>query len=250
MEIEKMARIEKRVLEVFAIVFIALAVFGASKAVIGTTKKPVPDDAYHVVLHSEGDEQNTVQRTMNVANPKTPLSGITSINGNKAIVEIFGSITDVEPRSLWKDTKILKERFGITEIDMFINSGGGSAADGLSLADVILKSRKGGFKIEAYATGKCASAAVVILAAADKRVASPGCMFMVHKAKISKVYSQEDINDLKAQQEMMALMRTRYLKILADHSKLNVDQWRTLLDETKWFTSEQAFEWGLVDEIR
>ena len=213
-------------------------------------KKPVPSDAYHIVLHSEGKEQDPVRHTMNVPNPETPLSGITSINGDKAIVEIFGSITDVEPRSLWKDTKILKERFGITEIDMFINSGGGSAADGLSLADVILKSRKEEFKIEAYATGKCASAAVVILAVADKRVASPGCMFMVHKAKISKTYTQEDINDLKAQQEMMALLRARYLQILADNSKLTVDQWRTLLEKTKWFTSEQAFEWGLVDEIR
>ena len=234
----------------FGIVFIALAMSAAAATLYGTPKKPIPEDAYHMVLHSDGNEQDIIQRTMNVPNPNTPLSGITSINGDKAIVEIFGSITDVEPRSLWKDTKTMKKRYNITEIDMFINSHGGSATDGLSLADIILKSKKDGFKIEAYVTGKCASAAVVALAVADKRVASPGCMFMVHKAKISKAFAQEDIHDLKAQQEMMAMLRARYLGILADHSKLDVDQWEALLEKTKWFTSEQALEWGLVDEIR
>jgi len=211
-----------------------------------------PADAQHIVIHMDRDKtpDDKVSRTMDIDNPETDLSGITSINGDVALMELFSTITMVETRSFWRDTQVLDKKYNVKKIRIFMNSGGGSAMDGLALADMILEAQRDGFEIEIYATGVCASAAVTVFAACNKRTASAGCMFMVHEAKLFKLYSQETMDDLESQKEMMTLLRTRYLDILAKRSKLSVKEWSDLLATDTWFSAEQALQWGLVDEIR
>jgi len=195
------------------------------------------------------ENKDIVHRSMEVDNPEANLSGICSIIDNVGYMQIYSTISVTESRSFWMDTHILKQRYGITKIRLFLNSGGGSAYDGIALADLIEGAQKDGFEIEAFASGLVASAAVPVFAACAKRTACDGCVFMVHKAKLFKYIAQEDINDLEAQKEMMRIIRLKYLGIMANHSKLTKTEWEKLLEKTTWFTAKQALEWGLVDEV-
>jgi len=208
------------------------------------------DGAEKISVKEDKKDENIVRRSMAVDNPEATLSGITSIIDNVGYMQIYGSLSATETRSFWMDTQILKQKYGITKIKIFLNSGGGSAYAGLAMADLIMAVQKDGFEIEVFCSGLVASAAVPIYAACGKRVASDGCVFMVHKAKLFKYVAQEDINDLEAQKEMMRIIRAKYLDIMATRSKLDRDEWEKLLEKTTWFTADQALEWGLVDEIR
>ena len=191
-----------------------------------------------------------IQRTMEVSNPEASLSGMCSIIGDVGYFQIFGIISSIETRSFWMDTRILKERLGITKIKVYINSPGGSGQDGLGLADLIVSVQKEGFEVEAYATGRIASAAVPVLAACGKRVANEGCIFMVHKAKLFKYPSQESAADLAAQSRMMEILKHRYLNILETYTKHSAAEWQRAMEKTTWFTAKEALKWGLIDEIR
>lgn len=212
----------------------------------------IPKDAKHLIIHIEEPEQdkNVVQRAMEVNNPEATFSGVCSIIEGVGYMQFYGGLSATDTKSFWLDVAILKERHKIMKIKLFLNSGGGSAYDGISLADLVSVAQKDGFEIDVFASGLVASAAVPIIAVCGKRIASEGCMFMVHKAKLFKYAAQESIDDLEAQKEMMGNIRSRYLSILASRSKLSKDEWETLLEKTTWFTAKQALEWGLIDEIR
>lgn len=211
----------------------------------------IPESPKHIILHFEKDaEDDGIQRTMTVDNPQASLSGICSTVGSVGYFHIFGTITNTETRYFWMDTRILKERLGITKIKIYINSPGGSGQDGLGLADLIMSIQKEGFEVEAYATGMIASAAVPVLASCGKRVANEGCMFMVHQAKLFKYLSQESAADLKAQSRMMEILTDRYLDVLERRTNLLAGEWLKKMEKTTWFTAEEALEWGLIDEIR
>lgn len=211
----------------------------------------IPESPKHVIIHVEKDaEDDGIQRTMAISNPEASLSGICATIEDAGYFHIFGTITSTETRYFWQDTRILKERLGITKIKIYINSPGGSGQDGLGLADLIISIQKEGFEVEAYATGMVASAAVPVLAACGKRVANEGCMFMVHQAKLFKYLSQESAADLKAQSRMMEILTNRYLNVLERRTSQPGNEWLKKMEKTTWFTAKEALEWGLIDEIR
>lgn len=209
----------------------------------------IPKDAQHLVIHV-GEPNNSVQRTMSVSNPEASLSALCSTVNDTGYFQVFGSISNAETKSFWMDTRILKERLEITKLRIYINSPGGSGQDGIGLADLVSSVQAEGFEVEAYATGMVASAAIPVLATCGKRVANPGCMFMVHQAKLFKYLSQESAADLAAQARMMELLTQRYLDILEKHTKRPANEWKEAMEKTTWFSADEALQWGLIDEIR
>ena len=135
------------------------------------------------------------------------------------------------------------------EIQMFINSPGGDAFSGLALADQIERARRKGFRITAHASGIIASAAVPVFAVCNERFAAPGTIFMVHEAALWKWPGRETASDIRSQNELMHLLRERYIGKLTANSKLDKDKWEELEKKTTWFSAEKAMDWGLVDKI-
>ena len=231
-----------------AVIFIAILLL-AFKSSDGAEP---PDSATHVVVHVAKDKDSgpeNIQKTMSMDNPRASLSGICSTIGDVGYISIFGTISSTETKSFWMDTQILKHRLGITKLRLYINSPGGSGQDGVGLADLIKSAQEDGFEVEVYATGIVASAAVPVLAACSRRVANPGCMFMVHNAKLFKYVSQESAADLAAQARMMEILTKRYLDIMEENTTRTAEEWKKAMDKTTWFTAEEALEWGLIDEI-
>lgn len=201
------------------------------------------------VLAEESVVSNKVNKSMQVPYEEGSLSMLTFIVGNEAFTKLFSALTVSDVTNLWNDIIILHRKTKVRTINLFINSPGGDAFSGLALADKITMAKKLGFVINTYASGIVASAAVPIFAVCDYRVVGEGTIFMVHETSIWKWPGRETASDIRSQNKLMDMLRERYLRKLAKHSKLSVEEWGELEVKTTWFDAKQAKEWGLVDKI-
>ena len=237
--------------------FVSLGIFFASCATLPTnTAPPAPQevvvkvqaaDPTKVTVKEESKER--VNKSMEVPNPEGRLSQLSFISKDKAFVKIFSGLSVADVTRLWNDLCVLENNTEIRDVNLFINSPGGDAFSGLALADQIERARRKGFKITAHASGIIASAAVPVFAVCDVRLAAPGTIFMVHEAALWKWPGRETASDIRSQNELMHLLRDRYIGKLATNSKLDKTKWEKLENKTTWFSAEKAKDWGLVDSI-
>ena len=236
--------------------FVALGIFLVGCATLPSNTPPPPQevvvkvqaaDPANVTVKEEPKER--VNKSMEVPNPEGRLSQLSFISKDKAFVKIFSGLSVADVTRLWNDLCVLENNTNIRDVNLFINSPGGDAFSGLALADQIERARRKGFKITAHASGIIASAAVPVFAVCDVRLAAPGTIFMVHEAALWKWPGRETASDIKSQNELMNLLRDRYIGKLATNSKLDKTKWETLEHKTTWFSAEKAKDWGLVDSI-
>jgi ATP-dependent Clp protease protease subunit len=192
---------------------------------------------------------DNINRSMEVSNPAGKLSRLSFIAKDKAFIKIFSGLSVADVTRLWSDLIYLENNTSIRDVTLFINSSGGDAFSGLALADQIERAKRRGFHITAHASGIIASAAVPVFAAGDVRLAAPGTIFMVHETSLWKWPGRETASDIRSQNELMLLLRERYIGKLAAYSKLDSAKWEELENKTTWFSAETAMEWGLVDRI-
>ena len=232
------------------------AVFGA--LLLGcTTMGPRPVPPPEVIVKFQAVEPASVDaktgdqinKSMEIHNPEGSLSQLSFISNDKAFVKIFSGLSISDVTRLWNDLVFLENSTNIREVNLFINSPGGDAFSGLALADQIERAKRRGFHITAHASGIIASAAVPVFAVCDVRLAAPGTIFMVHEASLWKWPGRETASDIRSQNELMGLLRERYIGKLANYSKLDKEKWEELENKTTWFSAEKAKKWGLVDKI-
>lgn len=166
--------------------------------------------------------------------------------GKKAEVYIFGLISSYplleKERDAYGIVKELQE-LDADEIHVYINSNGGSVAEGLAIYNV-LKSHNA--KIYTYNNSFACSAASVIFMAGDERIAFASSLFMFHHAwaraqgNAAAFRKQADALDTITQASVKAYME----KILISEEKL-----MELMDNEIWVSSEKALEYGFATKI-
>lgn len=198
---------------------------------------------------AETAAEEGITKSMVVPNEEGRLSELSFISKDKAFVKIFSELSVSDVTRLWNDIVVLELNSSIRDVNLFINSPGGDAFSGLALADQIERAQRKGFRITAHASGIVASAAVPVFAVCKVRLAAPGTIFMVHEAELWKWPGRETASDISSQNELMSLLRDRYIGKLATNSKVDRKKWEQLEHKTTWFSAEKALEWGLVDKI-
>jgi len=198
---------------------------------------------------AETHDDQVITRSMEVPNPEGRLSDLSFISKDRAFVKIFSELSVSDVTRLWNDIVVLELNSSIRDVNLFINSPGGDAFSGLALADQIERAQRRGFRVTAHASGIVASAAVPVFAVCNPRLAAPGTIFMVHEAELWKWPGRETASDISSQNELMGLLRERYLGKLVTRTKLAKEKWEQLENKTTWFSAEKAVEWGLVDKI-
>ena len=201
---------------------------------VDTVKVETPDDK--------------IIRSIEVENEAGEFSGLTFVENGVGYVKLWGTVSASDASYLWNDLCLLRLR-GIKDVELYINTGGGSAFDGLSVADQVERFVKNGGTVNSHASGIIASATVPILAVCSKRLSSPGAIFMVHQASIFKYFSSETKADLASQTAMMNLLEGIYMDKLAKYTKLSAKEWTDLSKDTTWFGVADAVKFGLVDEV-
>ncbi len=131
------------------------------------------------------------------------------------------------------------------DINMYINSPGGSVYDGMAIYDTMQLVT---CNISTIAVGLCASFGTVLLAAGTKgkRYALPNSTIMMHQPWSGMQGQAADI-EIHARETLRIQDRLR--QIIADHTGQPYEQVARDSDRDFWMTAEQAAEYGLVDEV-
>ena len=178
------------------------------------------------------------------------ISFMAFITPKNVVFNLYSGINVSDFIKLSNDIIKIRDFTDYRVVELNINSPGGSAFDGLSISDLIVKAQDlWGFTFKAHASGIIASAAVPIYAVCKERYATKGAIFMVHEAALWKWPGRETASDIRTQNKMMDMLQDQYTSYLVNNSKLSKEKWNSLQRETTWFTTEQAVEYGLVDFI-
>jgi ATP-dependent Clp protease protease subunit len=132
------------------------------------------------------------------------------------------------------------------DILLYINSPGGSMTSMMAIYDTMQYIQP---DIQTFCLGQAASAAAVLLAAGTrgKRMALPNSRILIHQPAIEQGYGQS--TDLEIQAREILRMRTAMERVLAQHTGRDEDTIRHDIERDKFFTAEEAKEYGLVDEV-
>lgn len=130
-------------------------------------------------------------------------------------------------------------------VEMIISSYGGSIDESFVLHDVMMSVR---CPVHTVALGFCMSAAPFLVAAGDKRSASPNCDFMMHTASFEMGGTMANAVTTT---EAVRSRCERMDRLLAKYSSMPYRHWKKFTDSPVdvYFDAKQAKEWGIVDEI-
>jgi ATP-dependent Clp endopeptidase proteolytic subunit ClpP len=153
------------------------------------------------------------------------------------IYDLFG-IENVSPTKI-KDA--LKEADG-NDVDIFINSGGGSVFAGSEIYSMIQRYRG---NVTIHVTGLAASAASVI-ACAGKCLMAPTAQMMVHNVSS---YGSGDYKNFDKMSEILKKANEAIAAAYVQKSGMSMQDALELMDVETWLTAKDALEYGLIDGI-
>lgn len=172
-----------------------------------------------------------------------------SANKEEADIYIFGEIVsykwddaDTTAASFQKDLKELGE---VNQINLHINSPGGSVFEGIAIGNM-LKQHKA--HVTAHVDALAASIASVIVASCDKVVMPENSMLMIHNpwtfsmGNAKELRKQADDLDKIAESSVVT-----YLSKASD--KLSEEKIKEIMDEETWLSAAEAYEYGLCDVV-
>lgn len=131
------------------------------------------------------------------------------------------------------------------DINLYINSPGGSVTAGLAIYDTMQFVT---CDVATYCVGVAASMGAVLLTAGTKgkRYALPNSDIMIHQVSGG---AQGTASDVERTVEYMFRLKKRLIKIMAHHTGKSEDRIKEDSDRDYWITAEEAKEYGLVDEV-
>jgi ATP-dependent Clp protease protease subunit len=131
------------------------------------------------------------------------------------------------------------------DINVYINSPGGSVYAGLGIYDTMQFIQS---DVATICTGIAASMAAVLLVAGKegKRSALPHSRVMIHQP-LGGVQGQASDIEIEAR-EIQNLKKELYT-IIADHSHTDYDKVWKDSDRNYWMTAEEAREYGMIDQV-
>ena len=131
------------------------------------------------------------------------------------------------------------------DVQLFINSPGGSVIDGMGIYDTMQYVSP---DVATICTGLAASMGAVLLTAgaAGKRSALPHARVMIHQLSggMRGTFSDMEINYNFSKQ-----LREELYTILANHSGKTFEEIEKDSDRDNWMKADAAKEYGLIDEV-
>jgi ATP-dependent Clp protease protease subunit len=131
------------------------------------------------------------------------------------------------------------------DIWLYINSPGGSVSAGLAIYDTMQFVKN---DVATVAMGLAASMGQFLLCAGarGKRYALPNARIMMHQPSGGLGGTASDI---KIQAEQMLYTKRRLAEQIAEHTGQTIEQIEADSDRDRWFTAEEAKDYGFVDHV-
>ncbi|KWX02035.1 ATP-dependent Clp protease proteolytic subunit [Carbonactinospora thermoautotrophica] len=131
------------------------------------------------------------------------------------------------------------------DIYLYINSPGGSVDAGMAIYDTMQYVRN---DVATVAMGLAASMGQFLLCAGTpgKRYALPHARIMMHQPSGGIGGTASDI---KIQAEQMLYTKKKMAELIAFHTGQNVDTIERDSDRDRWFTADEAKDYGFIDRV-
>ena len=131
------------------------------------------------------------------------------------------------------------------DIQIYINSPGGSVYAGLGIYDTMQYIQP---RIATICTGLAASMASVLLCAGEKgmRCALPHSRVMIHQPMGG---AEGQASDMEITCREIQKLKKELYEIIANHSGQEYDKVYADADRDHWMTAEEALSYGMIDEV-
>jgi ATP-dependent Clp protease protease subunit len=131
------------------------------------------------------------------------------------------------------------------DINVYINSPGGSVTAGLAIYDTMQFIRP---DVTTICVGMCASMGALLLTAGakGKRFALPNSRILIHQPSGGM---QGQATDVRIHAEELIRIRELTSEILAKHTGQSMEQIELDVERDRYLSAVQAKEYGLIDEV-
>jgi len=149
------------------------------------------------------------------------------------IVFLGSEVKDQNANAICAQMLLLNAEDPDADIFLYINSPGGVVDAGMAIYDTMN-----------YISNDVATVGMGL--AKGKRYALPHARIMMHQPSGGMGGSASDIK-IQAQQSLH--IKEVLFKLISEHTGQPVDQVERDADRDRWFTAEQALEYGLIDKV-
>jgi len=161
------------------------------------------------------------------------------------IIFLGQAVDDAIANQICAQLLLLSAEDAKRDINLYINSPGGSVTAGMAIFDTMELIE---CDVATWAMGLSASMGQFLLSAGSrgKRYALPPARILMHQGSAGLYGTASDI---KIQAEQWNLTKREMAEITALHTGQTVEQVEKDSDRDRWFTAEEALEYGFVDHI-
>ncbi len=161
------------------------------------------------------------------------------------IIFLTGAVVDEVASVICAQLLYLEAENQNKDIALYINSPGGVVTAGLSIYDTMQYIRP---EVTTLCIGQAASLGSLLLCggAAGKRYSLPNSRIMVHQPSGG---FEGQATDIEIHAKEILLVRERLNQLYATHTGQNVDAIAEAFERDRFYTAEEAKEFGLIDEV-
>ena len=196
-------------------------------------------------MYDVTDKRNDISR----AAPQAPGLGMTdnvysSLLANR-IIFLGSEVRDENANAICAQMLLLNAEDPNSDIYLYINSPGGSVDSGMAIFDTMQWISN---DVATVAMGLAASMGQFLLSAGTpgKRYALPHSRIMMHQPSGGLGGTASDI---RIQAEQSLHIKKTMAQLIAQHTGQSVEQIEADSDRDRWFTAEQALEYGFIDHV-
>ncbi len=184
-----------------------------------------------------------------VAQPRKKFWQFRNATGESAELLLYGDISnetwwgdEATPRQFSED---LNKLGVLTAITVRINSGGGDVFAASAIGNLLEQHPA---EVTAKIDGLCASAATIVACHCNKVVAAKDSIYMIHPAKIG-MCGYVDAETMQQYLDALTAIRENIVTLYARKTGRDKEEVGRQMDETSWWTGEEAKDNGFVDEL-
>ena len=161
------------------------------------------------------------------------------------IIFLGSEIVDDVANSVVAQLLFLESEDPDKDINLYINSPGGSVTAGLAIYDTMQYIKP---QVSTICVGLAASMAAILLAggAKGKRLALPNAEVMIHQPLGG---ARGQASDIEIQAKNIIKTKERMNRILASHTGQDYETIARDTDRDNYMTADEALKYGLIDKI-
>lgn len=163
------------------------------------------------------------------------------------IIFLNGVVNDQVANLLIAQMVFLEKENSKEDIQLYIQSPGGSVSAGLAIYDAMQYIKP---QVVTIGMGQVASMASLLLAAGakGKRYVLPNCRVMIHQVRVSGL---PGLTATELMIENTEMQKNKHVlnEILAKHTEQKLSQIEKDTELDNWMSAQESVEYGLVDKV-